>query len=93
MPFFISLFLCSALSSAPVLDDCRVRLRYVEFNRMSEGEHLLWLNCAFEALKNGEAKHLNLYEERLGKRPNYIDFKEAWKSYLKKQNHKRPLKN
>ena len=81
MSFFISLFLCSALSSAPVLDDCRVRLRYVAFDQMSESEHLLWLNCAFEALKKGEAKHLQLYEKWSGSKPNYRLFKKEWEVY------------
>lgn len=86
MPFFISLFLCSALSSAPVLDDCRVRLRYVAFDQMSESEHLLWLNCAFEALKKGEAKHLQLYEKWSGSKPNYRVFKKEWEVYTMSQN-------
>ena len=83
---FISLFLCSALSSAPVLDDCRVRLRYVAFDQMSESEHLLWLNCAFEALKKGEAKHLQLYEKWSGSKPNYRVFKKEWEVYTLSQN-------
>ncbi len=65
-------------SSATFPDDCRVRLRYVNFNEMTEREHLLWLNCAFEALKGGEDKYLKTYEEWLGNTPNYIAFQKAW---------------
>lgn len=67
-----------SLSSTPFPDDCRVRLRYLNFNEMSDKEHLQWLNCAFEALKGGENKHLKTYEEWLGKTPDYVAFQKAW---------------
>lgn len=90
MSFFISLFLCFALSSAPVPDDCRVRLRYVQFDQMNDNNRLLWLNCAFEALKKGESKHLQLYEKWSGSKPNYRLFKKEWEVYTTSQNENSP---
>ena len=72
-----------SLSSTPFPDDCRVRLRYVNFNEMSEKEHLQWLNCAFDALKGGEDKHLKTYEEWLGNSPDYLAFQKAWRETFK----------
>lgn len=65
-------------TSAAFPDDCRVRLRYLNFNEMSEKEHLQWLNCAFDALKGGEDQHLKTYEEWLGSTPDYVAFQKAW---------------
>ena len=66
-------------TSAAFPDDCRVRLRYLNFNEMSEKEHLQWLNCAFDALKGGEDQHLKTYEEWLGSTQDYVAFQKAWK--------------
>ena len=71
----LSLFSLS-LSSTALPDDCRVRLRYLNFNEMSKKEHLQWLNCAFEALKGGEDKHLKIYEEWAGKHQIMLLFKK-----------------
>jgi len=65
-------------SSATFPDDCRVRLRYLNFNEMTEKDHLQWLYCAFDALKGGEDKHLKTYEEWLGKTPDYVAFQKRW---------------
>ena len=76
MKTFILLSLFSmSLSFTPFPDDCRVRLRYLNFNQMSEKEQLKWLNCAFDALKKGDDKHLKIYEEWLGKAPDYVALK------------------
>ena len=72
-----------SLSSTPFPDDCRVRLRYINFNEMSEKEHLQWLNCAFDALKGGEDKHLKIYEKWLGKTPDYVAFQKEWTATFK----------
>lgn len=83
----LSLFSLS-LSSTPFPDDCRVRLRYLNFNEMSEKEQLQWLNCAFDALKGGEDKHLKIYEKWLGKTPDYVAFQKEWTATFNDQPEK-----
>lgn len=79
---FLSLFILYP-STSNFSDDCRVRLRYLNFNEMSKKEHLQWLNCAFEAVKEGEDKHLKTYEEWLGNSPDYLAFQKAWRETFK----------
>lgn len=69
-------------TSAAFPDDCRVRLRYLNFNEMSEKEHLQWLNCAFDALKDGEDQHLKTYEEWLESTQTISLFKKRRKKLL-----------
>ena len=61
--------------------------RYVAFDQMSESEHLRWLNCAFEALKKGEAKHLQLKEKWSGSKTQLSGAsKKEWEAYTMSQN-------
>ena len=58
--------------------DCRLRLRYTSFDKMTKNERLTWLFCAFEKLKQGDDKHLKIYKEKNGDIPNYNQFLKLW---------------
>ena len=71
--------ICFSFSSIEPAD-CRLRLRYTSFNKMTKNEKLAWLFCAYEKLKEGDDKHLTIYKERNGYIPNYIEFLELWRN-------------
>ncbi len=58
--------------------DCRLRLRYTSFDKMTKNERLTWLFCAYERLKEGDDKHLKVYMEKNGNVPNYDHFLKLW---------------
>ena len=58
--------------------DCRLRLRYTSFNKMTKNERLTWLFCAYEKLKEGNDKHLKIDKEKNGNIPNYNQFLKLW---------------
>lgn len=60
--------------------DCRLRLRYTSFNKMTKNERLTWLFCAYEKLKEGDDKHLRVYKEKNGDIPNYNQFLKLWEN-------------
>ena len=62
--------------------DCRLRLRYMSFDKMTENERLSWLFCAYEKLKEGDDRHLKIYKEKNGDVPNYNQFLKLWKNRI-----------
>ena len=62
--------------------DCRLRLRYTSFNKMTKNERLTWLFCAYEKLKEGDDRHLKVYKERNGDIPNYNQFLQLWENRI-----------
>ena len=62
--------------------DCRLRLRYMSFDKMTENERLTWLFCAYEKLKEGDDRHLKIYKEKNGDVPNYSQFLELWENRI-----------
>ena len=71
--------ICFSFSSIEPAD-CRLRLRYTSFNKMTKNEKLAWLFCAYEKLKEGDDKHLKIYKERNDEIPNYNQFLKLWKN-------------
>ena len=69
--------ICFSFSSIEPAD-CRLRLRYTSFNKMTKNEKLAWLFCAYEKLKEGDDKHLIIYKEKNGDIPNYNQFLKIW---------------
>ena len=84
--FFILLFISICFSFSSIEPgDCRLRLRYTSFNKMTKNEKLAWLFCAYEKLKEGDDKYLVIYKEKNGDIPNYNQFLKLWqKSDLNK---------
>ncbi|MDA9295021.1 hypothetical protein OAC70_00035 [Flavobacteriaceae bacterium] len=80
---FLSLVLTFVHPRVPAQDDCRVRLRYFNFDTMTEQERLLWLNCAFEKLKTGDDGALIRYKEWSGTLMSYPEFKALWEKKKK----------
>lgn len=76
---FISI--CYSFSSIEPAD-CRLRLRYTSFNKMTKNEKLAWLFCAYEKLKEGDDKHLKIYKEKNGEIPNYNQFLKLWENRI-----------
>ena len=62
--------------------DCRLRLRYTSFNKMTKNERVTWLFCAYEKLKEGDDRHLKVYKERNGDIPNYNQFLQLWENTI-----------
>ena len=60
--------------------DCRLRLRYTSFDKMTKNERITWLFCAYEKLKEGDDKHLRVYKEKNGDIPNYNQFMKLWEN-------------
>ena len=60
--------------------DCRLRLRYTSFDKMTKNERITWLFCAYEKLKEGDDKHLRFYKEKNGDIPNYNQFLKLWEN-------------
>ena len=60
--------------------DCRLRLRYTSFDKMTKNERITWLFCAYEKLKEGDDKHLRVYKEKNGDIPNYNQFLKLWEN-------------
>ena len=58
--------------------DCRLRLRYTSFDKMTKNERITWLFCAYEKLKEGDDRHLKIYKEKNGAIPNYNEFLKLW---------------
>ena len=62
--------------------DCRLRLRYTSFDKMTKNERLTWLFCAFEKLKQGNDKYLKLYKDTNGDFVNYNQFLKLWRNEI-----------
>ena len=62
--------------------DCRLRLRYTSFNKMTKNERLTWLFCAYEKLKEGDDRHLKVYKEKNDDIPNYNQFLQLWEKRI-----------
>ena len=60
--------------------DCRLRLRYTSFDKMTKNERITWLFCAYEKLKEGDDRHLRVYKEKNGNVPNYNQFLKLWEN-------------
>ena len=75
------IFIGTSFSSIETTD-CRLRLRYISFNKMTENERLNWLFCAYEKLKEGDDRHLKIYKEKNGDVPNYNQFLKLWKNRI-----------
>ena len=60
--------------------DCRLRLRYTSFDKMTKIERITWLFCAYEKLKEGDDRHLKIYKEKNGDIPNYNQFLKLWRN-------------
>ena len=60
--------------------DCRSRLRYTSFDKMTKNERITWLFCAYEKLKEGDDRHLRVYKEKNGNVPNYNQFLKLWEN-------------
>ena len=74
--FFPSGFQFSSIEPS----DCRLRLRYTSFDKMTKNERITWLFCAYEKLKEGDDKHLRVYKEKNGDIPNYNQFLKLWEN-------------
>tara|TARA_B100000989_G_scaffold292949_1_gene269623 strand:- start:134 stop:430 length:297 start_codon:yes stop_codon:yes gene_type:complete len=75
------MFIGNSFSSIQTTD-CRLRLRYITFDKMTENEKLTWLFCAYEKLKEGDDKHLKIYEEKNRDVPNYKQFLKLWENRM-----------
>lgn len=62
--------------------DCRLRLRYTSFDKMTKNERLTWLFCAFEKLKQGDDKYLKIYKDTNGDVVNYNQFLKLWRNEI-----------
>ena len=62
--------------------DCRLRLRYTSFDKMTKNERLTWLFCAFEKLKQGDDKYLKIYKDTNGDIVNYNQFLKLWRNEI-----------
>ena len=62
--------------------DCRLRLRYTSFDKMTKNERLTWLFCAFEKLKQGDDKYLMIYKDTNGDIVNYNQFLKLWRNEI-----------
>jgi hypothetical protein len=80
---FLSFVLTFVHPVLPSQDDCRARLRYFNFDSMTEHERMLWLNCAFEKLKTGDESSLLRYKEWKGSIMSYAEFKALWEKKKK----------
>ena len=80
---YLTLILTFVQPIVPTQDDCRARLRYFNFDNMTEQERLLWLNCAFEKLKTGDDGALIRYKEWSGTLMSYPEFKALWEKKKK----------
>ena len=62
--------------------DCRLRLRYTSFDKMTKNERLTWLFCAFEKLKQGDDKYLKSYKDKNEDIVNYNQFLKLWRNEI-----------
>ncbi|MFL2610766.1 MAG: hypothetical protein ACJ0P5_00705 [Flavobacteriaceae bacterium] len=62
--------------------DCRLRLRYTSFDKMTKNERLTWLFCAFEKLKQGDDKYLKIYKDTNEDIVNYNQFLKLWRNEI-----------
>lgn len=62
--------------------DCRLRLRYTSFDKMTKNERLTWLFCAFEKLKQGDDKYLKIYKDKNEDIVNYNQFLKLWRNEI-----------
>ena len=62
--------------------DCRLRLRYTSFDKMTKNERLTWLFCAYEKLKEGDDRYLRIFKDKNGDIPNYNQFLKLWGNRL-----------
>jgi len=75
------IFIGDSFSSIEI-KDCRLRLRYMSFDKMTKNERLTWLFCAYEKLKDGDESHLKIYKEKNSDIPNYIQFLKLWEDRI-----------
>ena len=76
-------FVFIGISFSPIeATDCRLRLRYMSFDKMTENEKLTWLFCAYEKLKEGDESHLKIYKEKNSNVPNYNQFLKLWENRI-----------
>ena len=76
--FFPSGFQFSSIEPS----DCRLRLRYTSFDKMTKNERITWLFCAYEKLKEGDDRHLKVYKEKNDDVPNYNQFLQLWEKRI-----------
>ena len=81
-PVFIAFIFIGISFSSIEANDCRLRLRYMSFDNMTENEKLTWLFCAYEKLKEGDESHLKVYKEKNGNVPNYNQFLKLWENRI-----------
>ena len=82
IPVVIAFVFIGVSFSSTETTDCRLRLRYMSFDKMTENERLTWLFCAYEKLKEGDDRHLKIYKEKNGDVPNYNQFLELWENRI-----------
>ena len=82
IPVVIAFVFIGVSFSSIETTDCRLRLRYISFDKMTENERLTWLFCAYEKLKEGDDRHLKIYKEKNGDVPNYNQFLELWENRI-----------
>ncbi|MGB2398679.1 MAG: hypothetical protein ACPH63_08195 [Flavobacteriaceae bacterium] len=83
--FLSFLFTLNSFSSPPQ-DNCKNRLSYLHFDVMTPKQRLLWLNCAFEKLKDGDDSYIKKYTFWQGNAPDYKSFLKAYARLLKEKN-------
>ena len=82
IPVVIAFMFTGIAVSSIETTDCRLRLRYMSFDKMTENERLTWLFCAYEKLKEGDDRHLKIYKEKNGDVPNYNQFLKLWENRI-----------
>ena len=82
IPVVIAFMFTGIAVSSIETTDCRLRLRYMSFDKMTENERLTWLFCAYEKLKEGDDRHLKIYKEKIGDVPNYNQFLKLWENRI-----------
>ena len=82
IPFVLAIIFIVISFSSTETTDCRLRLRYLSFDKMTENEKLTWLFCAYEKLKEGDDRHLKIYKEKNGDVPNYNQFLKLWENRI-----------
>ena len=76
-------FISIGFSFSPIeTTDCRLRLRYTSFDKMTKNERLTWLFCAFEKLKQGDDKYLKIYKDKSEDVVNYNQFLKLWRNEI-----------
>ena len=79
---FIAFIFIGISFSSIEANDCRLRLRYMSFDKMTKNERLTWLFCAYEKLKDGDERYLKIYKDKNSDIPNYNQFLELWENRI-----------